>query len=204
MSDTAKKWSHADVCGDHAACEKNLRRAFRTPQICLTCERRPAIHAILDEGFYMLRCDECLVSSHGCPHALKSGEICADCFDFITIEVHAEHEANTVDLDRLRSLLNTPEIHDFAKAVVLGALHQRERWGSDHDAGKTDADWFWLIGYLAGKALHNPDGDREKRLHRIITIAAAACNWHAAIFASDCGVRHPDEAHRKLLHEGER
>lgn len=46
------------------------------------------------------------------------------------------------------------------------------------------APWFWLIGYLAGKALHNPPkddmGDRDARLHRITTIAAAAANWHAA------------------------
>lgn len=121
----------------------------------------------------------------------------------------------------LEAKLNTPEIVDFASAVVLEAAHQRQRWGSDHDAGKTDADWFWLIGYLSGKALHNPPPDdnkcgcptnnqilqalgitvtkdmantpeglatghlkkclTEKKLHRIITIAAAAANWHAAI-----------------------
>lgn len=81
---------------------------------------------------------------------------------------------------QLESLINAPEIVDFQKAVVLEAAHQRERWSSDHDAGKTDADWFWLIGYLAGKALHNPKGDKKKQLHRIVTIAAAAANWHAA------------------------
>lgn len=124
----------------------------------------------------------------------------------------------------LEGLLNTPEIIDFAKAVQLEAAHQRKRWGSEHDAGKTDADWFWLIGYLSGKALHNPPPDdnkcgcptntealralglripagdapgaaqspeglatchlkkclTEKKLHRIVTIAAAAANWHAA------------------------
>jgi hypothetical protein len=89
----------------------------------------------------------------------------------------------------LRRLLDTPEIIDFAKAVQLEAAHQRKRWGSDHDDGKTDADWFWLIGFLGGKALHNPGpfespGHRrqqqQKQLHRIITIAAAAANWHAA------------------------
>jgi hypothetical protein len=53
--------------------------------------------------------------------------------------------------DTLYALLNTPEIHDFIKAVPLEAAHQRQRWGSDHDDGKTAADWFWLIGYLAGK-----------------------------------------------------
>jgi hypothetical protein len=114
----------------------------------------------------------------------------------------------------LEAQINTPEIADFVKAVQLEAAHQRARWGSDHDAGKTDADWFWLIGYLAGKAMHNPgeypachvhedlfskeplyytpgtcpvtgcpDSLRtppaEKQLHRIITVAAAAANWHA-------------------------
>lgn len=118
------------------------------------------------------------------------------------------------------ALLDAPEIHDFTRAVVLEAAHQRSRWDSNHDAGKTDADWFWLIGYLAGKALHNPRGNCPKcagagelgcsdsqcgdstwdhhcddgracdacggmtpdklQLHRIITVAAAACNWHAA------------------------
>jgi hypothetical protein len=87
----------------------------------------------------------------------------------------------TAERDRLKALINTPEVLDFVTAVTIEAAHQRERWGSDHDAGKTDADWFWLIGYLAGKALHNPDGDEEKKLHRIITVAAAACNWHAAV-----------------------
>lgn len=87
--------------------------------------------------------------------------------------------------ERLETLLNTPELHDFAKAVVLEAAHQRERWPDGHDANKTDADWFWLLGYLAGKALHNPPHSNmpahEKQLHRIITIAAAAANWHAAV-----------------------
>lgn len=86
---------------------------------------------------------------------------------------------------RLEARLNTPETRDFASAVVLEAAHQLERWGSDHDAGKTDADWLWLIGYLAGKALHNPGTTPEdaldKKLHRIITIAAAAANWHAQV-----------------------
>jgi hypothetical protein len=82
------------------------------------------------------------------------------------------------------ALLDAPEIHDFVKAVVIEAAHQRSRWGTDHDEGKTDADWLWLLGWLAGKAVHNPpSGSRdpdELQLHRIITVAAAACNWHAA------------------------
>lgn len=78
--------------------------------------------------------------------------------------------------------LNTPEIHDFAKAIVLEAAHQRERWGTDHDGGKTPADWFWLIGYLAGKALNSVAAkDHDKALHHVITTAAACANWHAAM-----------------------
>lgn len=76
--------------------------------------------------------------------------------------------------------LGIPEIEDFFEAAKKEAAYQRKHWGSDHDAGKTEADWLWLIGYLAGKALHNPGGNRAKKLHRIITVAAAACNWHAA------------------------
>jgi hypothetical protein len=64
-------------------------------------------------------------------------------------ELQAENE-------RLKRELNTPEVVDFVKAVQLEAAHQRERWGTDYDTGKSDADWFWLVGYLAGKALHNP------------------------------------------------
>jgi hypothetical protein len=83
---------------------------------------------------------------------------------------------------RLDKLLNTPEIMDFAKALPLEASHQRARWGTDHDSGKTPADWFWLIGYLAGKALHaQTGGNTKKALHHVITTAAALCNWHAAI-----------------------
>jgi hypothetical protein len=92
------------------------------------------------------------------------------------------------ELARLQKLLNTPEILDFSKAVVLEAAHQRERWGAKKDEGKTDADWFWLIGYLAGKALHGPENTPEKQLHRIITIAAASCNWHAQVLGK-CDMR---------------
>lgn len=116
--------------------------------------------------------------------------------------------ADRQELNHLRALLNTPEILDFAGAVVLEAAHQRARWGEEHDATKTDEQFFWLIGYLAGKALHTPiakdvpqveagaivelepgqvhafnaqlsaEEIRNKQLHRIITIAAACANWH--------------------------
>jgi hypothetical protein len=86
---------------------------------------------------------------------------------------------------RLREALNTPELHDFAAGVVSEAQHQRQRWGAEHDAGKAPEDWFWLLGYLAGKALHAAKaGDMDKALHHTISTAAALANWHAAMLGS--------------------
>lgn len=85
-------------------------------------------------------------------------------------------------IETLRDRLNTPEVEDFASAVVAEAQHQRHRWPSDHDAGKTPLDWFWLIGFLAQKAAFAAiAGDRDKALHHCISTAAALANWHAAI-----------------------
>jgi hypothetical protein len=87
-----------------------------------------------------------------------------------------------VQRDEALAQLNTPELYDFAKAVRLEGAHQRERWGTEHDDGKSPADWFWLIGYLAGKALASHiKGDVDKALHHTITAAAALANWHSAI-----------------------
>lgn len=91
-------------------------------------------------------------------------------------ELRSQLEASRAECERLDQFINSPGLIDFQKAVILEAAHQRERWGSDHDAGKTPADWFWLVGYVAGKALSKPD----KRLHHIITTAAVCANWHAA------------------------
>lgn len=85
-------------------------------------------------------------------------------------------------IGQLRKALNTPEIRDFAKGVISEAQHQRERWGSDHDAGKQPEDWFWLLGYLGGKCLAaQKAGDHEKALHHTISTAAVLANWHASM-----------------------
>lgn len=110
-------------------------------------------------------------------------------------------EQADAEIQRLRPLaakydaLNTPEIKDFLAAVEREALHQRNIHAHKGDAGKSDADWFWLLGYLGGKALHagavaradaafgnRPESvqAQEKQLHHIITTAAACLNWHAA------------------------
>lgn len=85
-------------------------------------------------------------------------------------------------IKELEGILNTPEFLDFMKAVPLEAAHQLVRWGPEHDASKEPQDWYWLVGYVAGKALRAQiDGNREKALHHCVTVAACACNWHAHV-----------------------
>lgn len=83
---------------------------------------------------------------------------------------------------QMKLRINTPELYDFVRGVVSEAQHQRERWGSEHDAGKLPEDWFWLLGYLGGKCLAAlKQGDKGKALHHMISTSAALANWHAAI-----------------------
>lgn len=94
------------------------------------------------------------------------------------------------EIARLHALINTPHTHDFLEAVKLEMPHQRDRWGAEHDAGKTPADWFWLVGYLAGKALHAlVSGNVEKAKHHVITTAAALGNWFLAITGESTSMR---------------
>jgi len=95
-------------------------------------------------------------------------------------------ESLCAEVARLNSIINTPQSGDFLRAVSIEAEHQRQRWGSSHDAGKAPSDWFWLIGYLAGKALHaHAAGDIGKAEHHVITIAAALANWHGQMFGTN-------------------
>ena len=120
--------------------------------------------------------------------------------DDVTIS-REEYEDLKDEIARLQGLINSPHTADFIEAVQLEAAHQKERWASEHDAGKTDADWFWLIGYLAGKALNKP----EKQLHHIITTAAACLNWHAARTGTDNrmrpGIEPPCDSQTSAYHE---
>jgi hypothetical protein len=110
----------------------------------------------------------------------------------------AEFEPNLQIIERLITIArqrpgwvqDVPEVDDFMRGVPLEAAHQRERWGVDHDAGKTPADWFWLIGYVAGKALHAAiSGNSEKFKHHVITTAAVCANWHLYATGADTRMR---------------
>jgi hypothetical protein len=105
-------------------------------------------------------------------------------------ELRVDHDNAMSELARLRSLLNTPETEDFDKGVPLEAAHQIERWGAAHDAGKNPEDWFWLCGYLAGKALSAyKSGDEQKAKHHCISTAAAMRNWHKHIALGESVMR---------------
>jgi hypothetical protein len=104
---------------------------------------------------------------------------CLKCKEYVDKPTYDELEK---EVARLKSLLNAPETEDFDKGVPLEAAHQIERWGADHDTGKEPEDWFWLCGYLAGKALAAMKlGDKEKAKHHCISTAAAMRNWHKHI-----------------------
>lgn len=105
-------------------------------------------------------------------------------------EAEGRYAACYGELTIAQKALNTPEIEDFSKAVVLEAQHQRNRWGAEHDTGKEPQDWYWLLGYLGGKALRAAiAGDNEKALHHTISTAAACANWHAAISGTSTSMR---------------
>jgi len=94
------------------------------------------------------------------------------------------------ELQRLRALINTPHTADWMRATELEAAHQVERWSTNHDAGKQPEDWFWLLGYLSGKALASfRTGDREKGLHHIVSSSAALLNWHRNLTGKSTAMR---------------
>jgi len=105
----------------------------------------------------------------------------------ISFERLQEAEALKKRVADLKNLIDTPHTTDFFEAVKLEAAHQRERWGTEHDAGKADQDWFWLLGYLAGKAIR--PGEDDKKKHRIIATAAACLNWFRHVTGDSTDMR---------------
>lgn len=108
----------------------------------------------------------------------------------LTTQQHEELLKYKAEREALLAKINTPELHDFARGVVLEAVHQREKWGTEHDAGKTPQDWRNLLAYLSQKVIDALDrGDTDKAVHHTITTAAACANWHAAISGASTVMR---------------
>lgn len=94
------------------------------------------------------------------------------------------------EIDRLRGLIGRPYIGAWTDEILIEAAHQRERWGVDADHGKSPEDWFWLIGYLAGKALAaHKTGDVNKAHHHTVSTAAVLAHWAAAIDGNEGAFR---------------
>lgn len=120
-----------------------------------------------------------------CSAGLRNGLLLAQ-----VEELQNKLNAVEAERDQLKALLNTPEVDDFDKALPLEAGHQVTLWGSKHDAGKTPAEWFWLVGYLAGKALAaHISGDKFKAKHHCISTAAVLRNWHSHIRSGEIAMR---------------
>jgi hypothetical protein len=110
--------------------------------------------------------------------------------------------------DELRAIVNNPITDQFISGTRNEIAHQVQRWGTVSDRGKEPQDWFWLVGYLAGKALHHHKNTQvqreeverqkaagiecsaleaalayniEKAKHHTISAAAALGNWWAHI-----------------------
>jgi hypothetical protein len=107
------------------------------------------------------------------------------------------------EIDRLNSIINTPENDDFLRGVSIEHEHQRQRWGDAHDRSKSAEQWFFLVGYLMGKALRAAvNGDKEKALHHTISSAAALGHWHKAIIRDKSGAGVGEDRDLRAIADG--
>ena len=116
-----------------------------------------------DVGFFV-RCTKCNAQSP----FLNSRNLAAEDWNALA-DLRKER-------DRLDALINNPHVDNFIDNIRSEAAHQRETWPGANDAAKQPSDWYWLCAYLGGKAIGGED--LGKRLHRIISMAAACLNWH--------------------------
>lgn len=118
----------------------------------------------------------------------------AQCRDFaLTVQpnILKAMERALEEVERLRDLISRPYIGTWTDEIIVEAAHQRDRWGANHDHGKAPEDWFWLIGYLAGKCLAaHRAGDAAKAHHHTVSTAAVLAHWAAAIDGNE-GVFRP-------------
>lgn len=182
-----------EPCG---ACEQTGYVAEDTR--CPSCNPAPADaaslaaqdackHCGVPDGFHRIDCAQWAGPSVAELMALLPGTYYMDPPDGGSVTLLEQLQRMARDAEAYRRI-NTPELHDFMEGMRNEALHQVERWGQAHDRSKSAENWYWLVGYLAGKALRAAiTGDRDKALHHTISSAAALANWHAAILADTTG-----------------
>lgn len=94
--------------------------------------------------------------------------------------------------------IGMPYIEHFLSAVSAEADFQRKKWGAAHDRSKSTENWYWLVGYLAGKALFSAiKGDKDKAMHHCVSAAAALMQWHSSIFEDQSGSGRGEDADLK-------
>lgn len=135
MSDM-KPITSADICRDHALCERNAK-SFRGPQECGLCERHPAVHFLNGASdiasSFALRCDACLLSGQGCPHVtgaagvMPSGKpvtaICAECYDWVSLEIEfPTDKEEAAPLSEQRAI--------SAESVAAGVVDELIEWSA--------------------------------------------------------------------------
>ena len=95
-------------------------------------------------------------------------------------QLRERRDKAVAELNRMREIINRPHIGMWTEEVIFEAAHQRERWPSESDATKKPTDWFWLVGYLAGKALAaHMAGDTDKLRHHTVSTGAVLAHWAA-------------------------
>lgn len=98
----------------------------------------------------------------------------------------ASNEALRAEVARLRALIDTPATDDFVESTKREAAHQIQRWGVEHQAAKAPSDFFWLVGYLAGKADRSATlGETDKAKHHLVAAAAVLLNWFRRLSGED-------------------
>ncbi len=93
-------------------------------------------------------------------------------------------------------MADAPVTTDFIADVEEEAAYQRKLWGETHDADKNDSFWFWTLGHIVGKAVHDENQTVEKQRHRLRAGAALLLNWDRHVAARN------GEVHGPLMHMG--
>jgi hypothetical protein len=88
-------------------------------------------------------------------------------------------------------MADAPVTDNIFQDVIEEAQYQIEYWGTTQDASKSDTDWFWTLGHIAGKIIHDDGQSLEKQRHRIRAAMALLVNWERYICFRN-GVDVPD------------